>query len=174
MFDGWAGYNQVMRALLLLAACTLTACGTGPMLRVSYVDPVLRADFEHVQNELNARLGMVAVATNASDPLGWRITQNTERVKAYNREQNERAVAFCDYSTTQIFVMDPRDSSGVVGQQNTGVVKSFLRATIAHELGHAMGLSHADHGIMKPFNRECVDKEAECLATALRADGAIE
>jgi Zn-dependent protease with chaperone function len=138
---------------LLLAAC-------GPkVIYVGQVDPGLSADFDALAVELPDLI--------RRDPGGVRIEQGTAALRDYFDDTGKPVVGLTDNAL--ITIAPPGEKIVLTKHTFTSLAPGEVRIVLAHELGHALGLHHSDHGLMYPgINKECRGREAQCLIEALR------
>ncbi len=153
---------------LVLAACQSP---NTPLLYVSAVDPALAADFQGLEADLAAIYDRPVIATvaAASDrPGAWRVLVDTAEVDAARlRMGRPRLLAFTDYASRRIVL----PARGAVLQSGMRVPE-YLAGVLAHELGHAMGLSHSEGAgsvMFGTLSSQCDGEEAKCLAADLCA-----
>jgi hypothetical protein len=136
-----------MRALCLL----LAACGAVP-------DPTLDEDFEAIASGF-ARAG----GGDLRELLGDVTYVVDDEACAQRAEETGRKVGGFYKHELRLVRMVSRDTAREWG------VNAYYRTAFAHELGHALGLAHADEGLMTPaYPFNCEDREGACLAEALR------
>jgi hypothetical protein len=158
--------EEVMRTFVVTF---LIACG--PSLKVKHVDPCLEEAYQEIADELDA-LGYAGVLSHGTD--GISVVSNTQRVQSASDASESGVIAFFDHGDQTIVMPGAYEwvstSEGVSNLSPKGI-----RMTLAHELGHAMGLRHSDHGLMQPKGNpeRCVDAPGACLVDALREQGSI-
>lgn len=157
--------------LLMLASCAeQRAWETHVVITIDSIDRPLYRTTEDLllEAEIEAQATLFARGKNGD---GYRIIQDTNFIAAQ---------AARDGSTVGTTTQDQRvvvPETGVAYQGFGGKWVSLppekLKDVLAHELGHAMGLVHTDHGLMQSNNWSCIGKEAKCLVEALREQGAL-
>lgn len=135
----------------------LAACG--PQLHVSSVDPETQPYLDHITSNLQA-LGYEGLIVAHKDGVAI-VADN-----ALIAERNDVAQSQAFYSARRNLIALPS------GDPDKGKVRLML----AHELGHAFGLPHSDHGLMMPdkYPDYCYGSNAAiCLIEALRDGGKL-
>ncbi len=144
----------------------LTACG-GPRLSFSSVDGPAQTAFYELQSEL----GALGVVLSESDDARLSIVADNVLIAKHSSDGHKSVMGYFDASSAMV-VPVPEEKIAVGERQWLIVSEKGLKGILAHELGHAFGLGHADHGIMLPEGSgACVDHEAACLLGALKENG---
>ncbi len=145
----------------------LSCCGQAKVLFVvHHVDEELMADFDHLRN------GLLDVMEVKFDDSGVDIVIDSLAIQE-RIDSGVDTTGFYDGSH-KIFIPDIAVPLHYPGVSNFTLSAAGRRVVMAHEIGHALGLHHSDHGLMTiSINGFCIDKEAECLRNALIEAGII-
>ena len=159
-----------MKALiLLLASCT--------QLRVASVDEVVQPAFDVITSDLKA-LGYSDLVK--MDRKGITIVNDDALVQARLDNPESKGIAYWDDENDRIVMPKPDTWYHYTKEDGTpgGNLKTQLgiELILAHEMGHAFGLPHTDHGIMGAHGEgddECTRRAAACLVESLREKGML-
>lgn len=179
-----------MARTLTISLIFLTHCGEVPRcadlpqeyngfgitkLYISYVDSDMKPFLLKLTNQLNSLAGYDLVTYHHQHPRAFSVHFSTEEVKAAAERIGSVAVGVCE--TGAIYIMRVGDGYTII---NGGKIDKLIlsergvRVILAHELGHAMGLTHTKAGLMRAgIDQSCYDREAECLIDALAEQGKL-
>jgi hypothetical protein len=151
---------------VILAACGATG---DPALYIGNVDPRVANIVASLVDDTNKLAGANLLAVEPGRAGAFDVIVNTERL----RTQNGNALGLCLHSTQEIIIPEP----GVKYETDHAVLMlsaTRVASTLAHEIGHAMGLDHGGSGLMAvPRSAACDGSAAQCLVEALREEGMI-
>jgi len=147
-----------------LAIAFLSGCGTQqpPPKRAnfhpSYVDYMYRKDFFILADYINEELGYEALSV---------------------QEDSHQSIQVLSADNQEFWSKLPPGTIGATQNRTTIILlpvetvsTKHARSLLAHELGHALGLVHSDHGLMAPIiTDDCENIEGPCLLDALRDQG---
>lgn len=146
----------MIRAMALLF---VTACGTAPEYHPRAVDPIYADTFYVLASDVNDALGYGCLARDPDRGTGEIVADN-RRVAEAGELLGAAIAGFADVTTKTVVMReaDPR-------------VFPSAAMLMTHEVGHMLGLDHADTGLMSPHgDATCIGREAACLVLALQED----
>lgn len=160
----------------VLSICLLAACGSSGLaqhskLAVKSVSPELQEEYGSVIEELYA-LGRAGLIVYAPGSNGVEIIGDTAAIIEKNK--TVFSGGYFDPNTNRIYLPLAEDKVPIKYGGSFSLSKLGLTLAMAHELGHAFGLEHTDHGLMTPdLNSQCLLTPGACLVAALKENGNI-
>lgn len=159
-----------MKSLLVLSLFVVD-CGTcekKPTFHPNFVSDEYREVFDSISNELNEKLGYDAVGFIQ---LGYGYIISSEaKLKSYNDQLRSYGYRHDRWGFSNRDLFDFGITLVPVSVITSGLVKS----TLAHEIGHMLGLVHVDHGIMTAdVSEKSKGQEVDLLVEALYEQGVL-
>ncbi len=160
-----------MKPSILL--CVLAACGQPQLshLDVKSVTPNVQAHYNVIAAELDT-LGYGYIMTHTRGATGVVIVGDTSFIAELNKTEPSTGIFYVATNTIYLPLAGERFKTfegNMFALSGPGVT-----VVLAHEIGHAFGLAHSDHGLMTPgINLDCINTPGACLVAALKENGNI-
>ncbi len=166
---------KVVIPLILSLSLLMTGCGKPePQLYIASVDFSLVADFDDLRAHVNYAAGHEVISLEYHE-AAYTIQQPTAENFVAGVGSNPSAWGIT-ITRKRLILIAPAGVPFAIDNGGTATLsEGAVKYVLAHELGHALGLQHTDHGIMQPGFAvpECIDHESACLVAALREGGVL-
>jgi hypothetical protein len=154
-------------AMLLLASCAAEEeVDTRPKFNPGLIDLPLRAGFDRIAADINQALNYTAVEYRDDSSAAVVMSNDPKILEGWT-------VGLWSHAAETVYIMGDRlERERYSAYGNTFLTEDTRLLILAHEIGHALGLRHADHGIMTPNALQadqgsCYTRIGECIREAL-------